>query len=106
MTQLNKSKRPMKSHSEIQQDWERIQSLEIKDAMKAMRAVTHDIIEESKRKDINRVELELYIEILKKINRVHNIPRSKICLTKMIKTWLELTGNTEATIISKLSGKI
>lgn len=103
---LRKPIKETKSYSEIRQEWETIQSLDIKNRFKAMRTISHDICEIFKKNDIELEQLEFYIEVLKKVNQVHDIPRCKRSLSKMTANWLEIKGLANAKIIKKLSGKI
>lgn len=103
---FNKPVKPIKSYLEIKQEWEKIQLLDIKNRFKSMRQISHDICEIYKKNDIELEQLVFYIEVLRQVNKIHDIPRSKRSLSKMIATWLELTGHSEAKIIKKISGKI
>lgn len=91
----------------IQQAWETIQSLAIKDRYKAMRGIANDICDAYKNEEaIDASKLQFYMDVLKQINKIHNIPRCRITLTKITALWLEITGNANAKIIKKIHGKI
>lgn len=94
-----------KSYSNIQQDWKNIQSTEIKSRYKAMRGIANDICNAYKGED-DASRLQFYMDVLKQINKVHNMPRCKTALSKITALWLELTGNANAKIIKKILGKI
>lgn len=95
-----------KSYAEIRQAWEKIKGLDIKDRFKMMRSISHDICEIYHKNDIELENLIFYIDVLKQVNQIHDIPRCKRSLSKMIATWLDLTGHVNAKIVKKISGKI
>lgn len=103
---LTKQEKQIKSYSYIQQEWKNIQSLEIKNRYKAMRGIANDICNAYKTNDIDTSQLQFYMDVLKQINKIHNIPRCRTALSKMIVLWLELTGNSNARVIKKTFGKI
>lgn len=103
---FTKRKKPIKPFSDIQQDWQNIQSLEIKSRYKAMRGIANDICNAYKGENIDAPKLQFYMDVLKQINKIHNIPRCKTALSKITALWLELTGNENAKIIKKIFGKI
>lgn len=63
---LGKSTTTTKSYIEIKQQWQRIQSLDVKNRFKLMRAIAHDICEIFKKNDSELEQLEFYIAALKK----------------------------------------
>lgn len=103
---LHKRAKQIKPYSQIQQEWKNIQSLEIKNRYKAMRGIANDICNAYKGEDVDPSKLLFYMDVLKQINRIHNIPRSRIALSKLTALWLEITGNSNAKIIKKILGKI
>jgi len=103
---LGKPVKPTKSFAEIRQEWEKIQGLDIKNRFKLMRSVAYEICEIFQKNDIELEHLLFYIDVLKQVNQVHDIPRCKRSLSKMIATWLNLTGHVDAKIVKKIAGKI
>lgn len=108
MLKKNKPTKQTKSYAEIKQEWEKIQSLDIRNRFKAMRPLANNICEiyKNKKGDIELEQLDFFIKTLKQVNRVHNIPRCKRSLSKMIADQLELTGLSNCKIIKKLPGTI
>lgn len=102
----NKHSRVIKSYLQIKEAWENIQSQEIKKRYKTMREIAYDICYAYKAKDVEPVQLEFYMHVLKEINTIQAIPKSKIALAKITALWLEFTGNANVKIIKKILGKI
>ncbi|WP_419421361.1 hypothetical protein ACNVED_14965 (plasmid) [Legionella sp. D16C41] len=94
------------NYNEIKQEWESLQSLGIKIRFKLMRTLAHNICELFKKNITELHQLEFYIDVLKQVNLIHDVPRFKRTLSKMIAKWLDLKGFTSAKISKKKSGTI
>lgn len=96
-----------KSFSQIQNEWEKIQSLDIRNKHKAMRSLAHDISVSYKKDETSVEQLEFYIKALKQIIRTRSYPQPvAICLSKLIADWMLLTGKDKSEIILKKTGEI
>lgn len=96
-----------KDFSQIQNDWEKIQTLNIRDKWKALRTITHDISVSYKKEAVTVEQLEFYIKIMKQSVKALSFPqKASLFLSKLIADWLVLTGNDQCEIILKISNEI
>lgn len=96
-----------KSFIQIQTEWEKIQTLDIKSKLKAMRAIAHDIAVSYDKKETDIEQLTFYMQIIKQVARTRSFPQPALLfLSKLIADWLVLTGNDKSKIIFKKAGII
>lgn len=100
-------KQQKKSSAQIQNEWKKIQTLDIRSKHKAMRTLFHDIYTSYKKEAVNVEQLKFYIKVVKQIIQAPNFPDQALRFhSKLIADWLNLTGNKNVEIISKITGKI
>ncbi len=100
-------KLPKKSFNEIQRQWEKIQSLDIKNKLKAFRSIGNDIHVSYEKKETSVEQLEFYIKVIKQVIQTRSFPQSASrFLAKLTSDWIELTANDQTESLLKKAGKI
>lgn len=96
----NKFTPPKKTFEDIESNWDKILKLSIRDKMKSYRQISFEIKKLYKKGAHSTEELQLFVKILNTTKAANPLKN------RIYAEWLELTGHSEAKVLSKKNGVV